>query len=1270
MGERAEIDEDAPTATRIADHPADDPAARPPPPIVCGIGASAGGIQALQAFFDAVPTDLGVAFVVVVHLSPEHRSALSGILAARTTMPVEQVTDTVALHGNRVYVIPPDRRLEITDHSVAAVPFDEPRGRRAPIDLFFRSLAEQHGDGFAIVLSGGGSDGAMGVRAIKEAGGLVLVQDPAEAAHDSMPRAAIATQVADLVLPVRDLAARIAELTAAKRRLQSTFGMAFGATLGTTLSDRTAGAAARLDDDGEAALAQIVRHLHTRSGHDFARYKRATVLRRIGRRMQVQRQDTLRDYVGFLRDHADETRALFADLLISVTSFFRDPEAWEALATQVIPRLLDESESGAAGEGRLRVWVPGCATGEEAYSIAILLLEEAARRDVRREIQIFASDLDDVALAAARDGRYPRTIAADVSEERLRRFFREEGPFYVVTKQVRDCVIFTTHSLLRDPPFSRVDLISCRNLLIYLDREVQQQVFGVFRYALRPGRFLFVGASETADGPHFRVVDKKQHLYQAREVTADDVPQLPALLLTTPRVRVPDPREAPPAQRAATSAVHRRLLEDLAPPSVLVDDARNVVHLSETVGRFLEPPGGPLTRDVIRLVRPELQGELRAALYRAFDQGTSTLSSFVALPLDGSSRSVAMLVRPRTTEGGERLALVMFVERTGASSAPASADAAGTQEERDAETVRHLETELQQTHERLARASEHAEANTEELRAANEELQSINEEYRSTAEELETSKEELQSINEELETVNAELKLKFEEVSRAHSDLENLMAATEIGTLFLDRTLRIARFTPPLAELFNITENDRGRPITDFTHRLEYEALAADARAVLRSLAPIDREVRSDDDRWYLARLRPYRTVDDRIDGVVATFVDLTARRRAEHDLRRSEERYRLLVEGVGEYAMLMVSPDARIISWNSGAQKIFGRTEDEALGQPFAVLFTDEDRATGTAERELATAVRDGVASDDRWQRRKDGTHFWANGVTTALRDTEGTLSGFAKVLRDNTARQERVAERERLLAAAQEAREEAERQRTEALAASDAKTQFLATMSHELRTPLNAIAGHVQLLQLELHGPLAPSQQQALGRVERAQRHLLALINDVLNFARLGAGGVTYDVTPVDLGALMTDIASMIETQLVAKGLTYEVRPPAEPCFVWADADKLRQIVLNLLTNAVKFTTPGGRVTMEAGADGEAPGVARLRVGDTGIGIPREKHAAIFQAFVQINRSLSTPADGVGLGLTISRDLARGMGGDLTVESGDGPGSTFTVTLRRVGP
>ncbi|MBE7557033.1 MAG: hypothetical protein HS126_38835 [Anaerolineales bacterium] len=424
--------------------------------IVAGIGASAGGIEALQAFFEALPENLGVAFVVVVHLSPEHQSHLAKILGTCTAMPVEQVQGIVPMEADHIYVIPPDQQLEIRGSQIGALPFKDPRGQRTPIDIFFRSLAQEYGDGFGVILSGSGSDGAVGIKAIKEGGGLILVQDPQEAAYASMPNAAIATGAVDVVLPVRELATRLADLARLKRRIHHRLG---------------AESPAVLDGDDEQVLARILAHLHTRTSHDFSKYKRATVLRRLGRRMQLNRKETLGDYLAFLRQNVEEARLLFHDLLISVTTFFRDPAAFEALQEKVVARLFEAK----AGDGRIRVWVPACATGEEAYSVAILLLEEAERRGVWPPLQIFASDLDEGALATAREGRYPAAIEADVSPERLQRFFVKDGDHYRVAKEVRDCVLFTPHSVLRDPPFSRLNLISCRNLLIYLGRETRSR---------------------------------------------------------------------------------------------------------------------------------------------------------------------------------------------------------------------------------------------------------------------------------------------------------------------------------------------------------------------------------------------------------------------------------------------------------------------------------------------------------------------------------------------------------------------------------------------------------------------------------------------------------------------------------------------------------------------------------------------------------------------------------------------------------------------------
>lgn len=955
-------------------------------PVVVGIGASAGGLEALSAFFDTIPPDTGLVFVVVTHLAPDYKSLLDELLQRHTRMPVVQVqAEELPIQPNHVYVIPPNRQLVLSDTTLNTGEFEGPRAGRAPIDIFFRSLAAVHAEPIAIILTGGGSDGALGARSVKEAGGLLMVQDPQEAAHDSMPRAAIATGLVDVVLPVRELATRLVEISRHQAQVPID--------------------PLRLTSEQQDTLQRILTLLQSRTNHDFRQYKQSTVLRRIQRRMQLNGYETLGGYLPFLRQDTEEASALFSDLLIGVTNFFRDEESWQALEREVIPQLFAGKDSHAA----VRVWSVGCSTGEEAYSLAMLLLAHASTLDERPRIQVFATDLEDVALARAREGLYPEAISTDVSAERLERFFTKEGAYYRVRREVRDLILFATHSALRDPPFSRLDLIACRNMLIYLQRPLQDNLFELFYYALRSGGFLFLGSSETADSASdlFHVVEKRSRIYRAREWTGQS-PALPQLPLMSPRGETPTPARAgevrPSLAQRNPQSLLQRTFEEHGPPTILIDDESNVLRLTGAAGRYLQHPDGVPTNNLIRLMRPELQFELRSALFRAFEKGESVVTPPIVVNFDGRDRRVYISIWPHLAAGEQRLALVLFIEDQ-RSPAPSQAVEPIETEGQSAEVARRLADEVRHLRERLQTTVEEYETSNEELKAANEELQSINEEYRSTTEELETSQEELQSVNEELETLNNELKTKIEEVSRANSDLQNLMTSTEITTLFLDRDLRVKRYTPSAEQLFNIVPADRGRSIEHLTHQLEYPTLSDDAREVLRSLAPTRRDVRSADGLWYQAQVRPYRTIDDSIEGVVLTFVDVTQLREVSEALEESRETLHLALSsadmgwGVTNVATGRLDQDER-----ARAISGFGPDEPLTLESYLAMIHPDD---LPMIEEDLEARLRgEQLGAIEYRIIRRDGQERIIRGTGIVWRDADSRPQYVSGTLLDVTER------------------------------------------------------------------------------------------------------------------------------------------------------------------------------------------------------------------------------------------------------------------------
>jgi two-component system CheB/CheR fusion protein len=835
-------------------------AQRQPEVVVVGIGASAGGLAALAEFFRHVPENSGLAYVVIVHLAPEYKSHLADLLQPHTAMQVLQVTETMELKPDCVYVIPPNANLSAIDTHVRLSPLEERRVERAPIDHFFRTLAEQHQqDSIGIVLTGTGSDGTLGVKEIKLHGGLTIAQDPNEAEYDGMPQSAIATGFVDLVLPIFSIPSAVLRFASTEPRLPLT-------------ADGDA-----VQSDHRVLLQKVLAQVKARTGRDFTRYKRSTIMRRIIRRMQLRNTEELRQYVNLLRQTPDEARALADDLLITVTSFFRDPQVFARIERDVIPKLFREK----GGDDEIRVWCVGCATGEEVYSFAMLLLEESARRESEApRLHLFASDLHDRSLEVARDGFYPGDIASEVSPERLKRFFTEETGGYRIRKEVREMVVFAPHNLLSDPPFSRLDLIVCRNLMIYLQRDVQTDVLRIFHYALRPGGYLVLGTSESTDDAElFRTIDK-QHSIHRRGVAERPESRLPVFPLS--HDRRPDAHaQHDHATPRHYLAMHASLVKTFALPSALVGPDGQIVHLSEHGGRYLEHPEGGITTSAVKLIRRALVPELIAALHAARKELRATHTRPVAVRFNGESHPVVLHVHPARDGDTEGYCLVIFEELDAEASAHRVVESSGSA----AEYV-ELMTELQATRQRLQSIIEEFETSQEAMKASNEELQSANEELRSTMEELETSKEELQSMNEELQTVNQENRHKVAELALLSGDLQNLLSATDIATLFLDRELRILRFTPRIGDIFNMRMTDRGRPAADLTHRLGYPQLMADAELVLQNLQPIEREVHDEAGRWYLTRLLPYRSTDDRIGGVVINFIDISRRKQSEEALQ------------------------------------------------------------------------------------------------------------------------------------------------------------------------------------------------------------------------------------------------------------------------------------------------------------------------------------------------------------------------------------------------
>ena len=958
---------------------------------VVGIGASAGGLAAFEAFFSGMPADVdpGMAFVLVQHLAPDHKSILTDLIRRYTRMQVFEVEDGMKVLPNCAYIIPPNYDMAFLNGTLQLLAPSAPRGQRLPIDFFFRSLAQdQHERAICIVLSGTGSDGTLGVRAIKGEGGMAMAQNPASTEYDGMPRSAISTGLVDYELPPAEMPAQLIAYVA----------RVFGRLSSRLVSPQSSRV--------ENALKKIFILLRAQTGHDFSQYKPSTINRRIERRMAIHQIGTMDGYVKYIQQAPAEVEALFRDLLIGVTNFFRDPEAFRALEEQIIPKLF----AGKPASSVIRIWVPGCSTGEEAYSIAILIAERQEAMKQSFQVQVFATDIDSHAIATARTGLYPSSIAADITPERLKHFFTAEpgGSSYRIHKGIRDMLVFSEQNVIKDPPFSKLDLISCRNLLIYMGGELQKKLMPLFHYALNQGGFLFLGTSETVGEfmDLFSALDRKQKLYQRRDdiygahymTLGRFLPPMTAIEAALPR---PHAKTAAFKKLPLRELTEQALLQQVVQAGALVNGHGDILYLHGRTGMCLEPaPGETGTNNILKMAREGLRRDLTTALHKAVGIKDTVRCPGLRVKTNGDTTTVNLTVRPVPTgpaaTGEPPLYLVILEEAPAYGGEQLTVDS-DQQADTDMQ-VAALKKELRAKEEYLQTANEELETSNEELKSSNEEMQSVNEELQSTNEELETSKEELQSVNEELATVNNELQTKVSDLSRANDDMNNLLAGTGIATVFVDHRLHILRFTPTATRIINLILSDIGRPVGHIVSNLAgYDRLVEDTQAVLDTLIPKEVEVQAITGVWYVMRITPYRTLDNVIEGAVITFVDISEMKKTREALQKANDLLRLAVVVRDAHDAITVQDlEGRIIAWNPGAVRVYGWSEAEALSMNI------RDRTPkGLREEELAMVLklsRAEILEPYRTQRiAKDGRIVKVWLTATALVNEAGQMYAIA---------------------------------------------------------------------------------------------------------------------------------------------------------------------------------------------------------------------------------------------------------------------------------
>jgi two-component system, chemotaxis family, CheB/CheR fusion protein len=1234
---------------------------------VVGIGASAGGLEAFTRLLQHLQVDTGMSFVLVQHLDPAHESALTKLLSKATTMPVREVTNNTRVQPNQVQIIPPNTSLTIAEGVLKLQPRKKTDGMHRPIDHFFHSLAEdQHERAISVILSGTASDGTLGCEVIKAEGGITFAQDES-AKYDSMPRSAIAAGCVDFVLSPEEIAKELARIARHPYVRSNEDEQITTSDLQEGLPDSPKARKTNAEVK-ENPTKKILALLRNSTGVDFSLYRPNTINRRITRRMVLGKAKTLDAYFRHLKGDATELDSLYQDLLIGVTGFFRNPEAFEVLKGRVFPKILKNRSSNDT----TRVWVLGCSTGQEAYSIAMAYLEFAGKTNSNLPLQIFATDLNDGLLEKARAGLYAKNLVQDLSPERLRRFFAQEDGGYRVSKSIREMCVFARQNLLTDPPFSRLDLISCRNLMIYLEPALQRKIIPTFHYALKANGFLFLGASETigANTDLFATVDKKHKVYSKKATAARPLSvrlhsRNPASHKAAPRIEPPGSREG--SELDAQKEADRITLSKYAPAGVLINADLEVLQFRGMTSPYLSPAPGRASFNLLKMAREGLTLPLRAAINKAKKENQRVRKENVQLDENDEARNVSLEVIPLKNIKDPNF-LVLFESGStgrlrGAREVGAARGKKKPKASRRKETGKddhaleentELKSELAETREYLQTLQEEHEAATEELQASNEEVQSANEELQSINEELETSKEELESTNEELITVNEEMQTRNQELKRLNSDLNNLHNSVNMSIVVLGRDLTIRRFTPRAEKELNLLATDIGQPIGRIKTNLDFPALEKTIGEVIKTMSTREKEVQSKDGRVYSLRVRPYVTIDNKIDGAVLALVDITDLKQTEQQIR-DERNYAQAIIRTVPHPLLVLDDKLRVATANESFYRTFQVSPQETEGR---LIY------------ELGNRQWDIAALHELLEEILPQRTFLEDFEVTYGFETIGpqTMLLNAARLESKDGRPERlllsienISERKLAEEDLKNLMHKEQAARAQAEAANRVKDEFLAMVSHELRSPLTAIVGWTHLLK---GGKLGPSEsERAIQTIDRNATAQTAIINELLDVSSIISGKLKLEVKPVDLAEVINAAVDAIRPAADAKGIEVVTSFNQRAGLVAGEAVRLQQVFWNLLTNAIKFTPNDGRVEVQLKPAGKHVTVV---VSDTGAGIPSDFLPHIFERFQQADTSERRTHGGLGLGLSIVRNLVEMHGGSVTAESeGDGQGASFTVII-----